>query len=350
MQTNYRVRTIMKTSPAALLRNDEPSSQPSSQPSGLPSEANALPLIKQASDEELQNECSRICHNQSLLDHDATERELIALQLASYLLAQNDINFIWAFRGSSYVGKASLVDYLSFLDVNTIVSLAERGLDFNPIMHSGVAKFTFIIGNASNSHANFLLDVAGQYQTPEQRAVWINKKDEMVRFEEPACSLSCWGLFSASGRVTPVHQTPLQLTIAKGYEHADGAGNDVRVSNLCLASKLLQLGAIDEIDYQEPAKGNTALHMACARRDVQAIMLLIGSGASVVLRNHDNRSPTDMFDLSFKEVGRLLEFHTSPDGHPNTFCLDKEAFNDSQNLAVLRELALEVDAQVPNRI
>lgn len=99
-----------------------------------------------------------------------------------------------------------------------------------------------------------------------------------------------------------------------------------------------------DFDYQEPAKGNSALHMACARRDADAVMLLLYAGASAELRNHDNKRPMDMINLNFKEAYRLMAFHTSPDGHPGTFHLVKEEFNDQHSLASLRELANQVNA------
>lgn len=336
----------MQASRPELLHNNEPSSEPLSQPSGQPSELpNTLPIIEQAGDEELQNECNRLCCNQAFEKHDAGARQKIALKLVSYLLEKNKINFTWRFS-SPYPGKASLMDYFSEFDLSTIALLAERGFDLNPIVHSGVASFTFRVGNAQNDYVDFLLDVAERYQTQVQRSAWINKKDEMVRFEFPDSYLSCCGLFSPSARVTQVQQTPLQLMIAKGYKYVDGNGYEMKVSNLSLAAKLLRLGAIDEVDYQEPAKGNSALHIACARRDIEAVTLLIGNGASVSIRNHDNKKPMDMLDISFESACALMRFHTSPDGHPGTFCLDKMVFSDQENLAMLRELGREVDAQL----
>ena len=134
----------------------------------------------------------------------------------------------------------------------------------------------------------------------------------------------------------PVQQTPLQLVIAKGYEHRTGNGHLVRTSNLQLAKQLLKLGADEEINYQEPAKGNTALHLAYARRNLRAIRLLESYGASRDIVNGDGKKPSEMLELTFNKVENLLRFHTSPDEHPNTFLLDERQFNDTANLANIR--------------
>ena len=37
-------------------------------------------------------------------------------------------------------------------------------------------------------------------------------------------------------------------------------------------------------------------------------------------------------DLHYKDARNVLAFHTSPDSHPDTFNLDKESFNNIENL------------------
>jgi hypothetical protein len=144
----------------------------------------------------------------------------------------------------------------------------------------------------------------------------------------------CFALFSSDNYVTQtkVGQTPLQLAIAKGYTNKNGSGFDLDVSNLQIAEKLLRLGAVQQINYQEPTKGNTALHIAYARRDFDAIQLLEKYGASQNIRNKDGETPADMLALSFSQVEKLMKFHTSPDGHPNTFRLEQREFDNTQNL------------------
>ena len=135
-----------------------------------------------------------------------------------------------------------------------------------------------------------------------------------------------------------VHQTALQVAIAKGYIEKDGSGFPLKHSNLELASKLLELGANEAINYQEPALGNTALHIAYARHDLQAVMLLKAYGAQENIQNHAGQTPGQMLNLTFFKAQKLMRFHTAPDGHPDTFFLDKSKFESSIYLNVLKNL------------
>lgn len=272
--------------------------------------------------------CQEICLDSADYEHTYEERRNIANRLAEFLLSKNEINCIWDFN-KPFSGKASIVDYIYYLDQKTLKELMVKGLDLNPITHNGIVRFTWMIGNAENNTASFLLDMAARYQPPESRKIWINKTDAMYRYAFPT---GCCCFFSSKSLITPVRQTALQLAIAKGYTDKDGDGQDLSPSNLQLAKKLLFLGANEAIDYAEPAKGNTALHLAYARRDFNAIKLLVEFGASPDVVNLDGKKPVDMLKLSFKEVQKLLQFHTSPDGQLNTFSLDIKEFQNEQNL------------------
>lgn len=278
--------------------------------------------------------CQEICLDSAEYEHSYKERRNIANQLAEFLLSKNEINCIWNFN-KPFSGKASIVNYINYLDANILKNLMEAGLDLNPIIHNGVACFTWMIGNAENNTVNFLLEMATHSQTPELRKIWINKTDSMIRYTEPS---GCCYFFSSKPLITPVHQTALQLVIAKGYTNKDGFGRTLTPSNFQLAEKLLSLGANDMIDYAEPSKGNTALHIAYARRDFKAIELLIRFGASLNIDNLEGKKPVEMLKLSFKEAQKLLQFHTSPDCHPNTFYLERQEFQNEQNLIKIKNI------------
>jgi hypothetical protein len=254
------------------------------------------------------------------------ERQQVAIQLAGHLLKVNEVNTIWS---CIYIGrnvKDAIVGYLFYLDKETIQKLMQSGLDLNPLIHNGVAQFTWKIGNAENDFVCELLELA-EKQTPEQREVWINKKDEMERQIEITDGFF-WGI-SIKFIKSPVKQTPLQLSVAKGYKnYARGGRDDYKMQyiNLDISKKLLELGADKEVNYQEPAKGNTALHIAYARRDLDSIKLLESFGASREIKNKEGKTPDDMLELNFRQARNLLRFHTSPDGHRHTFLLDKGDF------------------------
>ena len=223
-------------------------------------------------------------------------------------------------------GLESCADNFKGFSREQQIGLLKKGLDLNLWHRNGLSPFTFSIGNAENDSVNEILDLAGRYQTLEQRSIWLNKPDKMIRnYDEK------------TGEITYVGQTPLLLAIAKGYESHSGDGCPLAVSNLSLAQKLLALGANASIDYAEPAQGNTALHLAFARRDDKAIALLLSFGATLLIANQDGKTPMDMLTLSFTEVQALLKFHTSPDSHPDTFYLDEPRFLDLENLQQIKK-------------
>jgi ankyrin repeat protein len=286
----------------------------------------------------LEEQCIEICkytYADSFRRSSRAEALDIAQNLAKLLLDADAVNIQWRFD-TPYMGIEGIVSFLQYMDDDLIGQLLAKGLDLNQETHNGVLPFTWFIGNAEHTLVDRLLTSAEQNQTLEQRLVWINKIDAMTRTEtiEDKTVDSCSGLFSLGNLCikNQVGQTPLQLAIAKGYTHTSGTNHVLEVSDLQLAEKLLRLGADKEVNYQEPTRGNTALHIAYARRDFDAIQLLESYGASQGIRNKDGETPADMLSLSFSQVKKLLAFHTSPDQHPNTFRLNEAEFHDQANL------------------
>lgn len=99
----------------------------------------------------------------------------------------------------------------------------------------------------------------------------------------------------------------------------------------------MELGADTAINYQEPGKGNTALHIAYARRDLKTIMLLESYGANREILNREGQKPADLLALTFKQTEQLLDFHTSLDIHEHVFLLELDAFNDKNNLRQIQQ-------------
>ena len=293
----------------------------------------------------LSETCTLICKNKREYQLSDTENLGIAKTLASLLIDNNDVNTTWSVESVlSCKQQCGIVFYLKYIDDKLRAQLLKRGLDLNQVIDNGVAPFTWLIGNAQNKLVDELLTSAEQNQTLEQRLVWINKTDKMVRDPDPIESIItgfCCGVFSKVNyeALTRVEQTALQLAIAKGYRDKSFGDKiaDLDVSNLKIAEKLLKLGAAHEINYQEPTRGNTALHIAYARRDLDAVRLLESYGASHHIRNKYGELPADMLKLSFGQVEKLMRFHTSPDGHPNTFRLNQEEFNEPHNFQEIKK-------------
>lgn len=282
----------------------------------------------------VEERCIEICSGNEASNLDHADRVKIAPQLAQYLLDTNAVNTVWNCN-PQYQTKDSIISYLYYLNEDVIHQLLKKGLDLNLKVHSGLTQFTWLIGNAENDWANYLLQLSEKYQSREQRLTWINKTDSMTRVTEKPLLYRL--LSSENYSISDVKQTALQLAVAKGYEDKTGiAERTVNTSNLQLAKQLLKLGADDGVNYQEPTKGNTALHIAYARRDLNTIQLLESYGASRDIVNREGKKPSDMLNLTFNQTKDLLTFHTSPDHHPNTFSLDDTRFNNMSNLAKIR--------------
>lgn len=281
--------------------------------------------------------CSQLCHDMpaGVLKNHINYKEMIAIasQLAQCLQNKNAVNTVWQCHKPKLT-KESILSFLYYLDDTLINELLIQGLDLNIETDNGKLALTNMIGCGENDFVAKLLDHAKNHQSLEQRLVWINKTDATIRTQthDQTSVRLCYGLFCPTIIVSEVKQTPLQLTIAKGYIGVNGNGFLLAVSNLELAEKLLCLGANTVINYQEPTKGNTALHIAYARRDDNAIALLNKYGASKTILNKDGATPPDMLSLSFDQAEKLMVFHTSPHEHSHTYRLDEDNFQESQTI------------------
>ena len=93
-------------------------------------------------------------------------------------------------------------------------------------------------------------------------------------------------------KIMKIHNNALTLLAAKGYTDKCGNGFDLAVSSCDLIKKLLDFPEMEaEINYQEQGLGHTALHMACIRRDLAMIVLLLGRGADAAIKNHNGQAP-----------------------------------------------------------
>ena len=281
----------------------------------------------------IEEQCIALCGGKEAFNLRDNELATIAPRLAACLINATAVNTVWN-CSPQYHTKDTILSYFSYLDETVIGELLGRGLNLNLVVHNGVTQFTWLIGNAENDKASGLLQMSEKYQTREQRLTWINATDSMVRVTEKPLLQRVFS--SEPYTISHVKQTALQLAIAKGYESQTGNGFPISTSNLQLAAQLLALGADEGIDYQEPTKGNTALHIAYARRDFCAIQLLESYGASRDIENLEGKKPSDMLRLTFNQTQDLLTFHTSPDHHPNTYTLDKARFNNTPNLIKIK--------------
>jgi hypothetical protein len=186
----------------------------------------------------LEEQCSELCGHTGADDlrykcriegGDYSECCRVANELANLLLKESVVNLTWSCNREDGVYRDGIVNYLDYLSEDLQGQLLAKGLDLNQLYNDiGTRPFTWLLGNAQNDLVSQLLDSSMKNQTLDQRLVWINQTDSMVRYEflEPRFFD---GLIGSSHRsnLSLVHQTPLQLCIAKGYTTKDGRGRNM---------------------------------------------------------------------------------------------------------------------------
>jgi ankyrin repeat protein len=155
-----------------------------------------------------------------------------------------------------------------------------------------------------------------------------------------------WAIANANNAVAleiihhaPVHtfnmqcefgNTPLHLAIAKGYTDLNADGKKVKYPNFELTKALVEKGArIDIANYElDPLTGgNTAFHIACARRDCVTLTLLMTKNPDLTLRNYNSQTGPDLIELTYKEACNFLATITP------AFILDENTFNQNETAA-----------------
>ena len=113
-------------------------------------------------------------------------------------------------------------------------------------------------------------------------------------------------------------------------------GDPNKYSALNIAKKIK--GTIEgryfkELINQKCTLDNTALHIACARRDTETIKFLIDSGADIKSKNTSGLTPFDMLDMEYQDAYNLCELITGINTNKKTntkepkFVLDKTKYD-----------------------
>jgi ankyrin repeat protein len=103
--------------------------------------------------------------------------------------------------------------------------------------------------------------------------------------------------------------TALTLAIAKGYTTHSKDGKKLESSNLDIVKALVDKG----IDLTIQTRGdNTALHLACARRDHSMIKTLLDAGATTNIKNENGQTAKEMLELSFREAKKVIDNAATP--------------------------------------
>ena len=122
--------------------------------------------------------------------------------------------------------------------------------------------------------------------------------------------------------------SPLHFIVAKGY--TDQTADQMKIRSSCydLVTDILKYKLseheCEKLIGMQDKNGNTALHLAYARRDVKMIRLLKRFGASENIKNKSGKTPLDMQKMSFQDVKSLLNSQVGP----SLYRLDTNSFPD----------------------
>ena len=97
-------------------------------------------------------------------------------------------------------------------------------------------------------------------------------------------------------------KTALHLAIGKGWRHI----NLSRHEDPPLATAIQLLVEKTQVDLQDD-QGNTPLHIAALRRDINTLELLLKQGANKEITNNQGRKPFDLLTLTYSEVKEFLK-------------------------------------------
>jgi hypothetical protein len=85
--------------------------------------------------------------------------------------------------------------------------------------------------------------------------------------------------------------------------------------------------------------GNTALHIACIRRDVKSIEMLLNYGADLGLKNIEGKTPEEMLNMSFVEAKKIIARQTDDvDGFQGCYTLKENNFENPERDSIYKLL------------
>ncbi len=191
----------------------------------------------------------------------------------------------------------------SVLPPELIIMFIQSGIDLNYTNNNyGNTPLLWNISNARNKQAKLIIEEGYQYQ-----------KDKM--------NLNI---------ISPVFGTaPIHLIVGKGYRKTSASNKALDVSNLTLFQGLLKANANVNLPTDKISKygGNTALHIACARRDSEFVVELLNCGADQTIKNLAGQTAFDMLYISKQEAEALVNALTGGQNNFNSIYDKADIYN-----------------------
>jgi ankyrin repeat protein len=96
----------------------------------------------------------------------------------------------------------------------------------------------------------------------------------------------------------------------------------------CIVDEILTHEDVIEHINDQTTQGDTALHIACARRDENLIIQLIEKGADLNIENKNGKTPADMLRLTEEEIKKFISSYLdSEDDLEYVATIDSNVFN-----------------------
>lgn len=185
-------------------------------------------------------------------------------------------------------------------NLDLIRYFASKGADFNQLDLFGGIPLLEAIANAQPVTALAIAEIGQEYRQD------LNKLPIETDPENPEYSF---------------HNTALHLLMAKGYRNISADNQQLPISYLEVAEKLIAYGANPNV---QDNNGNTPLHIAYLRHDKEEIALLINHGAKSDIANHDGTLPYEMSRKSYEDACQFLKIQAA------AYLLDKTTFDAYQ--------------------
>lgn len=111
-------------------------------------------------------------------------------------------------------------------------------------------------------------------------------------------------------------KTPLHLLVAKNYTNVTKDGDPIlRPTTELIEEMMAQVHDKPQVKQalldSQDALGNTALHIACLRRDTKTIAYLLNQGARTDITNSEGKRPVDMLNAPKEQVQSILDWMTN---------------------------------------